>query len=71
MKNRSAKSWPLLYAVPERKVGMAPIRRHPANVYRGPYLSQQGPAMRRTKSVAQRAMMFELDTSVLVRWRSF
>jgi hypothetical protein len=70
MKNRRAYSWWTLYAVPERKVGMAPIRRHPANVYRGPNRSQAGPATRRTSSVATRAMMFELATWSDVKWRS-
>jgi hypothetical protein len=70
MKKRRAYSWWTLYAVPDRKVGMAPIRRHPANVYRGPNRSQAGPATRRTSSVATRAMMFELATWSDVKWRS-
>ena len=71
MKNLRAYSWWTLYAVPERNVGMAPMRRHPANVYLGPKRSHAGPATRRTRSVATKAMMFELPTWSVVRWRSF
>lgn len=69
-KKRTAMSWPVEYAVPARKVGMAPIKRQPAKVYLGPNLSQAGPATNRTRSVATRATMFELRTSLFVMWRS-
>ena len=47
------------------------MTRVPAKVHRGPNLSQHGPAISRTNMVAQRAMMFELATSILVNFRSF
>ena len=39
--------------MPARKDGMAPRRRHAANVIRGPNRSQAGPATRRTKRLVE------------------
>ena len=66
MKKRRAHNWEKLYAVPLRKVGMAPTSRQPAKVHRGPKRSQHGPATRRTRSVAVRAMMLEMAIWSLV-----
>lgn len=49
MKKRSARRPLALVTAPANAVGMAPKRRQPANVYRGPNRSQAGPANRRTR----------------------
>ncbi len=67
-KKRRAISSLALWTVPARAVGIAPTRRHPAKVYRGPKRSHAGPATSRTRSVATREMMLELAMSF---WRSF
>ena len=70
MKKRSAYRPEALYTAPARKVGSAPARRQPAKVRRGPKWSQQGPAMRRTISVAVSAMMLLFATSCCCMWMS-
>src|SRR4051812_7081788 len=70
MKNRRAISSLALYAVPDRKVGIAPSKRQPANVLRGPKRSHAGPATRRATKVATSAMMFELAIWFFVSFKS-
>ena len=70
MKKRRAYSSDAVYAVPERNVGIAPTRRQAAKVLRGPNRSHAGPATRRTRRVATKAMMLELETSFLLILRS-
>lgn len=70
MKKRNAYRPEVLYTVPARKVGIAPASRQPAKVRRGPKRSQQGPATRRTRSVAVRAMMLLFATSWGAVWMS-
>lgn len=72
--------------VPARADGIAPRRRHAAKVTRGPNLSQDGPATRRTRRlcvlvfvvncsiityVAVSEMILELAISFWLRRRSF
>lgn len=66
MKKRSAYKPEALYTVPARNVSIEPASKQPANVRRGPKRSQHGPAMRRTMSVAVRAMMLLFAT-----WNGF
>src|SRR2546423_10567264 len=70
MKNRRAMSSLALYAVPDRKVGIAPTKRQLANVLRGPKRSHAGPATRRTSRVATSAIIFELAIWCLVSVKS-
>ena len=42
-----------VFTVPARAVGIAPMRRHPANVALGPKRSHEGPAKRRTSRLKQ------------------
>jgi hypothetical protein len=63
MKNRRTIRPVALLTVPARAVGRAPISKQQANVIRGPKRSHAGPATRRTRRVAVRAMMLELAIS--------
>ena len=57
--------------VPASAVGMAPRSKQLAKVTRGPKRSHAGPATRRTRRVAVRAMILEFAISFWLRWRSF
>lgn len=71
MKNRMAYRLAALCAVPASAVGIVPVSSRPAKVRRGPNLSQRGPAMRRTSSVAVSDIVLEFATSFCDRWISF
>ena len=66
MKKRSAYKPEAFVTAPARKVGIEPASKQPANVRRGPKRSQQGPAMRRTMSVAVKAIILLFAT-----WNGF
>jgi len=70
MKNRRTMRPAAELTVPASAVGIAPRSKQEAKVTRGPKRSHAGPATKRTRRVAARAMMLEFAISFWVRRRS-